>query len=320
MIPTYNCDDLFEPTLRSVLNQDPGPNQMQIAVVDDGSSSRYHEEVVERLAPGRIELYRRESNVGLARTWNECIARSRGHWVHILHQDDLVLPGFYETLALAEAVPCVGAAFCRHITINRAGDHLERSILHSPTAGVLADWLPAISRHQYITCPSIVVRRKVYEHIGGYSTDLCYTLDWEMWVRIAATYSVWFEPRLLACYRYHPGNETARLRRADRDLDDVWKTIAIIRSILPPEHHDAVGSGLLAKCRRDALNESCVAFQNGELRSGLKSFRRAIKCDPLLLFTRTGYDYAKWALKICLGKLRSTASLFAASSASRTDK
>ena len=39
MIPTYNPRaDYLEETLRSVLQQDPGPEQMQIEVVDDGST------------------------------------------------------------------------------------------------------------------------------------------------------------------------------------------------------------------------------------------------------------------------------------------
>ena len=51
MLPTYNCTAIFEQTLRSVLEQDPGPDQMQIAVVDDCSESRLHEEIVRSIAP-----------------------------------------------------------------------------------------------------------------------------------------------------------------------------------------------------------------------------------------------------------------------------
>ncbi|HZG65515.1 MAG TPA: glycosyltransferase, partial [Herpetosiphonaceae bacterium] len=37
MIPTYNCARYLRGTLESVLAQDPGPDHMQIEVVDDGS-------------------------------------------------------------------------------------------------------------------------------------------------------------------------------------------------------------------------------------------------------------------------------------------
>ena len=38
MIPTYNCAKYLRETLVSVLAQDPGPEQMQIEVVDDYST------------------------------------------------------------------------------------------------------------------------------------------------------------------------------------------------------------------------------------------------------------------------------------------
>jgi glycosyltransferase involved in cell wall biosynthesis len=308
MIPTYNCDDLFEVALQSVLSQDPGPGRMQIAVVDDNSRSRYHEEVIERLAPGRVELYRQSANVGLARNWNECVERSRGRWVHILHQDDLVLPGFYEALARAAANPAVGAAFCRQIFINRDGGHDFYSVLHQPTAGVLPDWLHAISRRQYIQCASIVVRRAVYEQIGGYSTDLCFALDWEMWVRIAANYPVWFDPRPLACYRLHDRSETKRLKRADLDIVDVLKAIKTVQQRVPAAYRSTVGSELLKDFRQIEMDLTYEAFREGNLRTGIASFRRAIKSDRSLRFSRLGYAYYKWALKIGLTKLFSLVS------------
>jgi hypothetical protein len=41
-----------------------------------------------------VSVHRRSTNGGLAACWNECIARARGELIHILHQDDLVKPGF----------------------------------------------------------------------------------------------------------------------------------------------------------------------------------------------------------------------------------
>ena len=38
MIPTYNCGDYLRRTLESVLCQDPGPDKMQIDVVDGCST------------------------------------------------------------------------------------------------------------------------------------------------------------------------------------------------------------------------------------------------------------------------------------------
>src|SRR6267378_4467279 len=115
MIPTYNPRaDYLKETLKSVLQQDPGPDQMQIEVIDDGSSDDTASEVTRRIGAGRVTFHRELENRGLANAWNRCIERARGHWVHILHQDDIVLPGFYDALRKGAdcSNPC--AIFCRH--------------------------------------------------------------------------------------------------------------------------------------------------------------------------------------------------------------
>lgn len=104
MIPTYNPRfDYLEQALRSVLDQDPGPEAMQIEVVDDASPDVDVEEMVRAIGGGRVSYFRSPANLGLAGCWNLCIVRSKGQWIHLLHQDDYVLPGFYERLARAAA-------------------------------------------------------------------------------------------------------------------------------------------------------------------------------------------------------------------------
>src|SRR5438034_11453647 len=97
MIPTYNPRaEYLEETLKSVLQQDPGPEQMQIEVIDDGSTDNTVSEVVRRIGAGRVAFHAVPQNRGLANTWNLCVERARGNWVHILHQDDTMLPCFCE--------------------------------------------------------------------------------------------------------------------------------------------------------------------------------------------------------------------------------
>src|ERR1700712_3803592 len=69
MIPCCNSADLLARTLRSVLSQDPGPDRMQIEVVDDASTEPGAAEVVERLGAGRVGYYRQPVNVGASRNF-----------------------------------------------------------------------------------------------------------------------------------------------------------------------------------------------------------------------------------------------------------
>src|SRR5687767_1808527 len=120
MIPAYQCGAFLSDTLRSVLAQDPGPEAMQIEVIDDASDEDL-EAIVRAVGKGRVGFHRQPSNIGHIANFADCLKRSRGEIVHLLHGDDLVLPGFYQALERGFADPAVGAAFCRWKVIDAAG-------------------------------------------------------------------------------------------------------------------------------------------------------------------------------------------------------
>ncbi|WP_435011774.1 glycosyltransferase family 2 protein (plasmid) [Tundrisphaera lichenicola] len=304
MIPAYNPSSLLEKALQSVLDQDPGPEEMQIAVVDDHSPSGEAERIVNRVAPGRVEFHRQPANVGLAGNWNGSIERARGRWVHLLHQDDHVLPGFYERLKQAGyGGSKAGAAFCRHYMSDAEGNWEHLSNLEQPDPGVLDGWLGRISRMQLIQCASIVVRREVYELVGGYRADLSLALDWEMWVRIATCFPVWYEPEILARWLVHRGNESSRLEEAGDDIPDVFRAIEVIEGHLPAELKASAGDLLLKSYRDREIVATYRLFNEGNYRSGMVRFGMACRCDPTLKFSPINFRFRKWAAKLWLKSL-----------------
>ncbi|PYK59868.1 MAG: glycosyl transferase family 2 [Verrucomicrobia bacterium] len=236
MIPTYNPrPDYLEETLHSVLQQDPGPEQMQIEVIDDRSTDDVAAQTIRRVGGGRVSFHAELQNRGLANTWNRCIERARGHWVHILHQDDIVLPGFYTQLRKGAEDSDAGAIFCRYASTNSKGHWMGISELHRESAGLLDDWHARITVQQLIQCPAIAVRRFVYEQLGGFLPRLRYTADWEMWQRVASQFSFWFEPSILACYRVHSDSATSRLRRDAADVREVREVIDLTTAYHSPD-------------------------------------------------------------------------------------
>jgi glycosyltransferase involved in cell wall biosynthesis len=240
MLPTHEPDGMLVQALESVLEQAPAAGEMQIAVVDDGSRPGRVTELVAGVDPrGRVEVYEHRDRLGLCGNWNRAIALARGELVHLLHQDDYVLPGFYERMdhGFRRAADC-GMAFCRTRLVD-AEDRLLRTVSRQQwLPGLLANWLPRIAERQRIQTPSVVVARRTYEAVGGYRPDLQLALDWEMWVRIAAAYPVWYEPRPLASYRRHAANETARLMASGAAWPDMARAIEINARSLPPDIRD----------------------------------------------------------------------------------
>src|SRR5262249_57072596 len=91
MIPTYEPKRYLGQAIESVLAQDTGADEMQIEVVDDGSTEVDVERLVRNMAGDRVAFHRRSERGGVFGSWNTRIERARGHWVSILHQSH---PGF----------------------------------------------------------------------------------------------------------------------------------------------------------------------------------------------------------------------------------
>lgn len=235
MIPTYNCANYLRETLASVLAQDPGSELMQIEVVDDHSTQDDPAAVVEELGRGRVSFYQQPENVGYIKNFNTCLQRSHGHLIHLLHGDDCVRGDFYGKLQRAfEEGSEVGAAFCRYITMDERGHWQRFSDLQQLETGVLDNWLEQIAVINRLQPPSMVVRRDVYETLGGFDSRIvCCAEDWEMWVRIAANYSVWYEVEPLALYRSHSKSLTGRCARTGQNVRDLCEITRIIQPYLP---------------------------------------------------------------------------------------
>jgi glycosyltransferase involved in cell wall biosynthesis len=221
MIPTYNPRaDYLEKTLRSVLQQDPGADKMQIEVVDDCSRDGAPVELVRRIAGDRIAVHSGSANLGLAGCWNTCIERSHGEWVHILHQDDYVLPGFYERLA--QAANCrseVSLIATRSFYVDE--DDVITDV--TPRMKELELGGRALNGFLYqvpIQCAGVAIRRSFYEAHGGFLPDLKFVLDWEMWARAVGVAGGLIIPEVLACYRFYDAGETGRLARTAETLRD----------------------------------------------------------------------------------------------------
>jgi glycosyltransferase involved in cell wall biosynthesis len=282
MIPTYNCANYLRETLASVLAQDPGPEVMQIEVVDDHSTKDDPEAVIRELAGSRVSFYRQPENVGHIRNFNTCLQRSRGHLIHLLHGDDCVRDSFYQKIQQAfEKYSGIRAVFCRYIGMDEHGHWLWLPPLQQIKSGILENWLEQIAVINRLQPPSMVVRRDVYEKLGGYDNRLSqFAEDWEMWVRIAAQYQMWYEVEPLAIYRIHSSSLTGCSIRTGQNVRDLCQAIEIIQPYLPT----SISNKLYIKARE---NWALYAIKDitprllaiGDLTAATNQIREALKCS-----------------------------------------
>ena len=228
--------------LRSVLAQDPG-DQMEIVVVDDASANDVHG-VVTAIGRGRVGYERHDGPRGLAGNWNAAVARSRGELVHLLHQDDRVLPGFYDRIGRAlVADPGLVAGYCRVSGIDDEGSVTWTQSPERIDAGVVADLCAKEAEAHRMIIAGVVVRRSTYEEIGGYRDDLPYCTDWDSPQARSPCSAPCGTSR--SCSRTGVNTRTrspARIQATGADLADRRRSIELTATLLPPELRERTAS------------------------------------------------------------------------------
>jgi glycosyltransferase involved in cell wall biosynthesis len=295
MIPAYNCARYLHETIASVLTQDPGPDQMQIEVVDDCSTDD-PKAVVDALGAGRVEYYRQEQNVGKVGNFNTCIERSRGQLVHILHGDDAVRDGFYRSMEqLFDTYQEIGGAFCRYISMDEDGNWETIGELEPGGRGILVGWLERIARGQRLQTPCMVVRRSVYEQLGGFDARLTHCEDWEMWTRIAAGFPVAYEPEPLAVYRVHTRSTSDRSLSSGENVVDLRRAIEINRARLPRERREEITSDALEITAVTAIRRAGRMLQAGQGAAARAQVKEALRTSRSpVVFERLAFLGVLW--------------------------
>jgi glycosyltransferase involved in cell wall biosynthesis len=227
MIPTYNQGKYLRRTLESVLSQAPGPNEMQIEVVDGGSTRDDPEKIVKELGKGRATFYRLPSNQGLSHTINTCIERSRGHWVHLLHGDDMILPGFYEAYtAVIQAHPQARTVLGQVVTVDTDDRWIGLYGAIPPVGGgILKDFAEFQASQQLVLAPGVVVCRDAYEKVGGFCALFDHVADWDMWFRLGQFAPVACVPYPYALCRFHGESDTSRQMVSASDVREHYFVI-----------------------------------------------------------------------------------------------
>jgi hypothetical protein len=153
------------------------------------------------------------------------------------------------------------------------------SPLEMRTAGPIPNWIEKIGVDQRLVCPAIVVKRSVYERLGGFHPLLVFSLDWEMWRRVAAFYPVWYEPAPLACWRRRTGSGSEYWSdRLDR-WRDARSGLELTRSYLPADVADRFTEGALRLLAKRAVWRGGQALDRGRLGYAASVFREALRCS-----------------------------------------
>jgi GT2 family glycosyltransferase len=281
VIPVHNCADYLAQTLPEVLAQLGDRDDAEILVVDDASRDD-PARVVERFGRDRIRYRPNPGHLGAIGTFNRCLELATGELVHLLHGDDLVLPGFYPAMEQALADPTTVAAVCRVQDVDADNALLHTTRSYRKGTGVWVNALDALSVSNRVRTPGIVVRRGAYERVGGFRTDLPHAADWEMWTRLAAHGPIVFVDQVLACYRRHAASDTSARAQTGANIRERVTAIGVIAGHVTPSRRVRTTRRALAYAVAFAVRTALFSARAGRWSAAGRQGREALRCAWLL--------------------------------------
>jgi glycosyltransferase involved in cell wall biosynthesis len=212
--PSYNQGEYLDETIRSVLGQE-GDFLIDYIVVDGGSTDG-SVDIIDRydqlLRRGEWPLSCRgvslrwlsEKDAGQSDALMKGFAMAHGAIFAWLNSDDTYLPGALQrvTEAFGET-PEAGLIYGDARYCDSAGKQLG----NYKTAEFDLDRLACFN----IICqPSAFFRREVFREVGGVDRSLHYSMDFDLWIRIARRFRCRRLPQFLSTYRLHDSSKTVR--------------------------------------------------------------------------------------------------------------
>jgi glycosyltransferase involved in cell wall biosynthesis len=219
-IPVYNGARYLQQAIESVLNQTF--DDFELVVVDD-SSNDDSPSIVSSINDSRVRFHRNATRLGLANNWNQCLRFSRGEYVNIFHQDDVMLQeNLEQKIAVLDHNPSVGFVFSRAQVIDANGNlKSDGCVDHEPAPGISNGrefFKSYFQRSNVICCPTVIARRRCYERLGQFDASLHFTCDFEMWMRLALFNDVAYLLAPSVTYREHDESES---RKFDNHLENL---------------------------------------------------------------------------------------------------
>lgn len=222
IIPCYNQGKYVKEAITSVLDQTY--DNVEIIVINDGSTDKFTNEVLGRMSLPKTKVYR-TSNQGLAKTRNFGFNKAIGEFIQFLDADDLLEKDkFAEQIAVFKRSPatdiCYSSYKYYHEDNNIYRDHdLPVELSHNPLSDFVYGW------QRYISIPIHcgLFRKRVWAEKEPFINNFKAIEDWLMWIDLANRNCKFkFIDNDFAIYRVHNKNMTT-----NRTFMFYWVTRAI---------------------------------------------------------------------------------------------
>ena len=268
IMPCFNAESFLETAIDSVLNQ-TYPD-VELIVNDDGSRDRSLE--ILRAYGSRITVIT-QPNRGPYPARNRGVSESRGEYIAFLDADDYWAPYCLAELHRALENSSAALAYCGWQNVGLSGGRGEPYVPPDYEEG---DKLESLLRS---AAPwpihAALLRRSVWDEVGGFDEDLGTCMDYDLWLRVAVSRRIKRVAKVMAFYRHHgEGQITSQQWRQARNTwlvkrKFVRQNPAVAQGLGPDRIKELIDGGLLRR--------GYDAYWRRDLRSARKIFRMSLR-------------------------------------------
>lgn len=216
----------------------------ELVIIDDGSTDYTPQAVKPFLGDPRVR-YVRSDRLGQPRAKNLGLRLSRGEFVAYLDADDAWEPTkLAKQLAVLKERPEVGVSYTSRVLMDENGNIIKTDSQHS--AGVQGTTPSDLFLTNPVCFSSVVVRRVVFDQIGGFDPEFDLAIDYDLWQRVARHWQFACVPEPLMLYRTGHGNLSRKLwDRVDTALAIMTRAVRRGRGEVP---RSVIAEGYSSTC------------------------------------------------------------------------
>ncbi len=221
IVPTFNRAKYINECIDSLLAQTVPA--LEVIVVDDGSD----DDTAARIAAyGHSVHYVRKTNGGKPSAVNMGLGLAKGQWIWIFDDDDVAMPDAIEQ-RLGALADHPGAGFVyssHHLGRDGANHRIDRGRLYTPPHYPDASFFLEMMRGCFFHLNSALVKRELYDLLGGLDPLLLSSEDYDFQIRLARVARPAFCASPSFVFRQHDGARGARqIRYAAAQRSQVFR-------------------------------------------------------------------------------------------------
>lgn len=201
--PSYNQADFLEETIRSVLLQ--GYPNLEYFIMDGGSTDGSLE-IIKKYAPW-LSNWKSEKDEGQSQAINKGWRHCSGNIFCWLNSDDYLMPNtLFRVAEVFNSHPGAGFIHANAEIVDysdqRSGSYLGKEL--DLAASLIQSTNP-------VAQPATFISKNALLEVGMLDETLHMSMDWDLWIRLAANFPVHYVDETWAAFRVWPGTKSSNI-------------------------------------------------------------------------------------------------------------